>query len=108
MSFNKSFMWGGATSACQYEGAFGEDGKGISIADVLPLGGKNQLRKSTDGIQEGLFYPAHTASDFYHHYKENIALLAEMGFQCYRMSISWTRIFPNGNETKPNEKGLGL
>ena len=58
------------------------------------------------GCFEGYDYPSHRASDFYNHYKEDIALMAEMGFKCYRMSIAWTRIFPNGDEEEPNEEGL--
>src|SRR5699024_10090847 len=52
------------------------------------------------------YYPSHEATDFYHHYKEDIALFAEMGFKCYRFSIAWSRIFPNGDEETPNEEGL--
>ena len=95
MSLPKTFLWGGATAANQYEGAYQEDGKGISIADV-ERGGKHGTPRTIDSsVQEGVFYPSHEATDFYHHYKEDIALFAEMGFKCYRMSIAWTRIFPN-------------
>ena len=57
-------------------------------------------------MEEGTFYPSHEAIDFYHHYKEDIALFAEMGFKCFRFSIAWTRIFPTGMEEEPNEAGL--
>ncbi len=106
MSLPKTFLWGGATAANQYEGAYQEDGKGISIADV-ERGGKHGTPRTIDSsVQEGVFYPSHEATDFYHHYKEDIALFAEMGFKCYRMSIAWTRIFPNGDDETPNEAGL--
>lgn len=59
-----------------------------------------------DKIEDDVYYPSHEAIDFYHRYKEDIALFAEMGFKCYRMSIAWTRIFPNGDEESPNEEGL--
>lgn len=106
MSFPEKFMWGGATSACQCEGAFDLEGKGLSRADVLTLGSKNQPRRSTDYVDKNYFYPSHNAIDFYHHYEEDIKLFAEMGFKCYRMSIAWTRIFPNGDDLLPNEAGL--
>lgn len=106
MSLPKTFLWGGATAANQYEGAYQENGKGISIADV-ERGGKHGTPRTIDSsVQEGVFYPSHEATDFYHHYKEDIALFAEMGFKCYRMSIAWTRIFPNGDDETPNEAGL--
>lgn len=102
----KNFLWGGAVSANQIEGAWNIDGKGISVADVITNGSKSSMRKITDGIIDGEKYPSHEAINFYHNYKKDIALLAEMGFKCFRTSIAWTRIFPNGNETTPNEKGL--
>ncbi len=106
MSLPKTFLWGGATAANQYEGAYQEDGKEISIADV-ERGGKHGTPRTIDSsVLEGVFYPSHEATDFYHHYKEDIALFAEMGFKCYRMSIAWTRIFPNGDDETPNEAGL--
>lgn len=106
MSLPKTFLWGGATAANQYEGAYQEDGKGISIADVERSGKHGTPRTIDSSVQEGVFYPSHEATDFYHHYKEDIALFAEMGFKCYRMSIAWTRIFPNGDDETPNEAGL--
>ena len=101
-----NFLWGGAVAAHQIEGAWNVDGKGISIADVMTGGSRDKMRKITDGIVEGEYYPNHEATDFYHHYKEDVALLAEMGFKCFRTSIAWTRIFPNGDEETPNEAGL--
>ncbi|MBD5543271.1 MAG: 6-phospho-beta-glucosidase [Lachnospiraceae bacterium] len=100
------FLWGGAVAAHQVEGAWNAGGKGISIVDVLTAGENGVDRKITDGIQEGYYYPNHEAVDFYHHYKEDIKLFAEMGFKCFRTSIAWTRIFPKGDEESPNEEGL--
>jgi Beta-glucosidase/6-phospho-beta-glucosidase/beta-galactosidase len=110
--FPRGFLWGGATAANQIEGAYNKDGKGLTIADVLP-GGKLRLEmiagKTPMEIDlEKYSYPNHEAIDFYHRYKEDIALFAEMGFKCFRMSISWARIFPNGTEEKPNEEGLAF
>lgn len=106
MSFQKGFLWGGATAANQFEGGYGEGGKGRSIADVLTNGSHTRPRLIDLEDTEGNYFPNRQASDFYHRYKEDIALLAEMGYKVYRMSINWTRIFPNGDETKPNEAGL--
>ena len=106
MGFPKEFLWGGAVAAHQLEGAWNEDGKGISIADVMTAGAYGIPRKITNGVIEGENYPSHEAVDFYHRYKEDIKLLSEMGFKCFRTSISWTRIFPNGDEDTPNEEGL--
>ena len=106
MSFPKGFLWGGATAANQCEGAWDVDGKGINTADVMCAGDAKTPREITDGIIDGKVYPSHTAIDHYHHFKEDIALFAEMGFRCYRMSINWGRIFPNGDEAQPNEAGL--
>lgn len=103
---NKDFLWGGATAANQYEGAYNVDGKGLSIADVERGSVKGVPRIIDDHVVEGVHYPSHKATDFYHHYKEDIALFAEMGFKAYRMSIAWTRIFPNGDDAEPNEAGL--
>lgn len=102
----KDFLWGGAVAANQLEGAYNVDGKGISTADCMSAGAYNKPRQYTDGILDNVYYPSHGAIDFYHHYKEDIALFAEMGFKCFRTSINWTRIFPNGDEDKPNEAGL--
>ena len=106
MGFPKGFLWGGAVAAHQLEGGWQEGGKGISVADVMTLGGPNKPREITDGVVPGKIYPNHEAIDFYHHYEEDIALLAKMGFKCFRTSIAWTRIFPNGDEVEANEAGL--
>lgn len=101
------FLWGGAVAAHQLEGGWQEGGKGVSIADVMTAGANGVERQITPaGVQPGLNYPNHEAIDFYHHYKEDIKLFAEMGFKAFRTSIAWTRIFPNGDETEPNEAGL--
>ncbi|GER67746.1 6-phospho-beta-glucosidase [Weizmannia acidilactici] len=111
--FPEGFLWGGATAANQIEGAYREGGKGLNIPDVLP-GGKVRLKVITEpGFNfeidnEKYTYPNHEAIDFYHRYKEDIALFAEMGFKAFRMSIAWSRIFPNGDETVPNEEGLAF
>lgn len=91
--FKKNFLWGAATSAYQVEGAWNEDGKGLSVQDVLA--------PPNDTICD-----FKVASDHYHRWKEDVALMAEMGLKAYRFSISWSRIFPNGDDKKPNEKGL--
>lgn len=99
--FPKEFLWGGALAANQMEGAYNVDGKGLSVQDVLPNGGLGAWTEfpTPDNLKlEGI--------DFYHRYKEDIALLAEMGFKVFRTSISWSRIFPNGDEETPNEAGL--
>jgi 6-phospho-beta-glucosidase len=102
----KDFLWGGAVAAHQVEGGWNKGGKGVSICDVLSGGAHGVDRVMTDGVLEGYSYPNHEAVDFYSHYKEDIALFAEMGFKCFRTSIAWTRIFPNGDELQPNEAGL--
>ncbi|MGN0294000.1 MAG: 6-phospho-beta-glucosidase [Lachnospiraceae bacterium] len=106
MKMQKDFLWGGATAANQLEGAYLEGGKGLSIADV-EMGARHGVpREIHDAVKEGCYYPSHEAIDFYHRYKEDIALFAEMGFKCFRMSINWPRIFPRGDEETPNEEGL--
>src|SRR5699024_4536895 len=105
-TFSNNFLWGGAVAAHQVEGAWNEDGKGISTADVMTAGANGVARKITKGIVPGENYPNHEAIDFYHRYKEDIALFAEMGLKAFRTSINWTRIFPNGDESEPNEAGL--
>ncbi len=102
----KNFMFGGALAANQCEGAYNQDGKGLCIADVVRGSQQGIPRQIDDKIHESEYYPSHEAIDFYHHYKEDIKLFAEMGFKCLRMSISWARIFPNGDEKEPNENGL--
>ena len=106
MALPTSFLWGGATAANQYEGGWNEGGKGPSVVDVQTAGDVSTVRRVTATVEPGTYYPNHNATDFYHHYKEDIALFAEMGFTCYRMSIAWTRIFPTGMEATPNEEGL--
>ncbi|EMQ2877613.1 6-phospho-beta-glucosidase [Vibrio navarrensis] len=106
LAFPNDFLWGGAVAAHQVEGGWDQGGKGVSIVDVMTRGEHEVARKITDGVQAGEFYPNHQAVDFYHHYKQDIALFAEMGFKCFRTSIAWTRIFPNGDEAEPNEAGL--
>ncbi|MCM3602542.1 glycoside hydrolase family 1 protein [Robertmurraya korlensis] len=111
--FPEGFLWGGATAANQLEGAYLEGGKGMNLADVMP-GGKVRLKVIAEpGFdfkidKEKYVYPNHDGIDFYHRYKEDIALFAEMGFKTYRMSIAWSRIFPQGNEVEPNEEGLAF
>lgn len=102
----ETFLWGGAVAAHQVEGAWDADGKGVSIVDVLTAGAHGVDRRITDGVKEDCYYPNHEGIDFYHRYKEDIKLFAEMGFKCFRTSIAWTRIFPNGDEERPNEAGL--
>ena len=106
MSFPKNFLWGGATAANQCEGAWLEDGKGISTADVLCGASHGRRRENTIEVLSDRYYPSHEAIDMYHHYKEDIALFAEMGFTVYRMSVNWARIYPNGDDEYPNEAGL--
>lgn len=108
--FCENFLWGGATAANQCEGAYLEGGRGLANVDTVPAGeerwpvavGKVKMLSCDDKHS----YPSHEAIDMYHHFKEDIALFAEMGFKCYRFSIAWSRIFPNGNEEQPNEEGL--
>lgn len=126
--FPEGFLWGGATAANQYEGGYLSGGKGLSTLDAITGGNVNTPRyitfKTVDGkidrvtrdqsLPEGAvgyvdpnqYYPSHVSTDFYHHYKEDIALFAEMGFNCFRLSINWSRIFPKGDEATPNEEGL--
>lgn len=103
--FPKNFLWGGAIAANQAEGAYLEGGKGLSVADILPVGEK-RIEQVSLQLEEDNFYPSHEAIDFYHRYPEDIELFAEMGLKCLRTSIAWSRIFPNGDETEPNEAGL--
>lgn len=108
----KNFLWGGAVAANQCEGAYALDGRGLSSVDVIPAGrdrfpvalGKMPMLTCDDNH----FYPAQEGIDFYHHWKEDIALMAQMGFRCFRFSIAWTRILPNGDDEIPNEAGLAF
>jgi 6-phospho-beta-glucosidase len=115
--FPKDFLWGGAIAANQCEGAWREDGKGISVADInrlqeeLPLEKRYNTDLSTADIEKALrdtqgTYPKRFGIDFYHTYREDLKLLAGMGLKAFRTSISWARIFPNGDDKKPNEAGL--
>ena len=128
MSFPDGFLWGGATAANQIEGGYNLGGRCLSFSDFATPGTATSMRGYTyidkDGtpakgsmldplpqggtpaLHEGTFYPYHEAIDFYHRYEEDIALLAEMGFKIFRMSISWSRIFPNGDDVSPNQEGL--
>lgn len=115
--FPDNFLWGGAIAANQAEGAWNEHRKGISIADV-ELYNANLDRKKIHGFTHTLdeiktvlndeegYYPKRYAIDFYHTFKEDLALMKEMGMKCFRTSINWTRLFPNGDEELPNEDGL--
>ena len=117
--YPKDFLWGGAIAANQAEGAWNVDGKGMSVADVARFKPsisvedyKSQWHVSLEDIaiaketDDVVYYPKRRGIDFFHRYKEDIALFAEMGFKVLRVSIAWTRIFPNGNEAEPNQKGL--
>ena len=130
MAFPKGFFWGGATAANQYEGGYISGGKGLALADVMtggdgihhiprmiclqmPDGTKKKVPMFEEipagakaYVDPDTYYPSHTATDFYHHWKEDIALFAEMGMNMFRMSINWTRIYPNGDDAEPNEEGL--
>ena len=102
----EDFLWGGAIAANQVEGAWDVDGKGPSTADMLTRGSRDVPRLITRGIEAGQSYPSHDAIDFYHRFREDIALLAGMGIKALRLSIAWTRIFPHGDDPEPNEAGL--
>lgn len=118
--FPEGFLWGGATAANQFEGGWNKGGKGLSVSDVVRAhfdadvtNYKAHNTMTTADIERGIKelddevnYPKRHGSDFYHHYKEDIALMAEMGFKVYRMSIAWSRIYPNGDDEFPNEEGL--
>lgn len=108
--FPENFLWGGAVAANQCEGAYLTDGKGLSLVDILPDAqhGRFPAMETPMLTQETAydFYPSHDSIDFYNTYKEDIALFAEMGFKVFRTSISWPRIFPNGDDATPNEAGL--
>ena len=110
--FPADFLWGGALAANQAEGAYLEGGKGLTTVDMIPHG-KDRLavklgREKRFTLRDDEFYPSHQAIDFYHRYKEDIALMAEMGFTVFRTSIAWSRIFPNGDETVPNAEGIAF
>ena len=106
----KDFLWGGATAANQCEGGYLEGGKGLGTVDVIPWGEDRRAVmlgvKDYKTLPEDAYYPSREAIDMYHHWKEDIALMEEMGFCCYRFSFAWSRIFPTGEEEEPNEEGL--
>lgn len=115
--FPKGFLWGGATAANQIEGAWDIDGKGMTTAEVVKKATDRQNAMAMSQVSRKVIdeaindpnaanYPKRRGIDFYHHYQEDIKLMAEMGFKAFRLSIAWARIFPSGNEEKPNEKGL--
>ena len=118
--FKEDFLWGGATAANQIEGAYNKDGKGLSSADFVEFIPKSQrtgdhnmdmtyehVQKVLSDDYDGRF-PKRDGIDFYHTYKEDIKLFAELGFKAFRMSIHWSRIFPNGYDLEPNEAGLAF
>ena len=116
--FTDNFLWGGAISACQAEGAYNVDGRSMTIPDVTMYNKKldRKITKQVSFTREAIevakkdlddtMYPKRRGIDFYYTYKEDIALLAEMGFSVFRFSIAWSRVFPNGDDTTPNEKAL--
>lgn len=113
MNFPKDFLWGGAVAANQIEGAYLEDGKQLNITDVMvglihdpSLKWNDKTLKWEPSLEADKVYLSHEAIDFYHRYQEDLELMAGMGFKAFRTSISWSRIFPNGDEAQPNEKGL--
>ena len=114
MSFPKNFLWGGAVAANQCEGAWLEDGKEPNVTDVMVgIGSKDpgikwneETKKYEMCLDPNKAYLSHEAIDFYHRYKEDLKLMSGMGFNCFRTSIAWGRIFPNGDEETPNEEGI--
>lgn len=111
-AFPEGFLWGGAIAANQAEGAAFEGGKGLTTVDMIPHGPHRMAVKLGQekrfALRDDEFYPSHQAIDFYHRYKDDIALMAEMGFTVFRTSISWSRIYPNGDETTPNAEGIAF
>lgn len=110
MALSKNFLWGGATAANQCEGAWNEGGRGLANVDIIPHGadrpGMMRGLKRVTAPDDKHYYPALKGIDFYHHYKEDIRMFAEMGFKTFRLSIAWSRIYPMGDEAAPNEEGL--
>jgi 6-phospho-beta-glucosidase len=105
--FPEGFLWGGATAANQFEGGYDADGKGLSVPDIIMGGAVDKPRVVTPaGVKPDTYYPSHVGIDFYHHWKEDIDLFAEMGFKCFRLSIQMSRIFPNGDDATPNQAGI--
>ncbi len=107
-AFPNGFLWGGAVAAHQIEGGWDAGGKGMSVVDVLTGGGHGIPRRITEKVEADEYYPNHVASDFYHRFRTDIDLLAGMGLNCFRTSIQWSRIFPRGDESEPNEEGLAF
>ncbi|MDO5407150.1 MAG: 6-phospho-beta-glucosidase [Eubacteriales bacterium] len=109
---SENFLWGGAIAANQAEGAFREGGRGLSNIDMIPHGTQRMSVKlgnvSHPVLQADAYYPSHSGIDFYHHYKEDIAMLAELGLKVFRTSISWSRLYPNGDEEIPNPEGIAF
>lgn len=107
--FPADFFWGGATAANQFEGGWLSDGKAPAVSDYITAGTNIKPRQLTFSETKAYeYYPSRKASNHYNHYKEDIKLLAEMGFKMYRMSISWSRIYPNGDDITPNQKGIAF
>ena len=116
--FPESFLWGGAIAACQTEGAWDLDGRGPSTSDIHRYDDhmdQAHIEKEGGDTLEGIryalndregYYPKRYGIDFYHTYKEDLAFMKEMGFKAFRTSISWSRIFPQGDEETPNEAAL--
>ena len=105
-TFPKDFFWGGSIAAHQCEGAWQEGGKGPGMMDYCTAGSYEVPRRFTKELEKGTIYPSHEAIDFYHRYKQDIALFAQMGFTALRISIDWSRIYPHGDEEQPNQEGL--
>ncbi len=106
MKLREDFLWGGSIAAHQCEGAWNVDGKGIGIMDLVTSGSYEVPREICKDIEEGKRYPSHDGIDFYHRFREDIALFGEMGFKALRISIDWSRIYPNGDDEEPNKKGI--
>ncbi|WP_461601575.1 6-phospho-beta-glucosidase [Aeromonas rivipollensis] len=110
--FPQGFLWGGALAANQAEGAYLEGGKGLTTVDMIPHGANRMAVKLGQEqrftLRDDEFYPSHEAIDFYHRYKEDIALMAEMGFTVFRTSIAWARLYPKGDEAEPNPEGIAF
>ncbi|WP_262109944.1 6-phospho-beta-glucosidase [Aeromonas sp. Marseille-Q5825] len=110
--FPQGFLWGGALAANQAEGAHLEGGKGLTTVDMIPHGANRMAVKLGQEqrftLRNDEFYPSHEAIDFYHRYKEDIALMAEMGFTVFRTSIAWSRLYPKGDEAEPNPEGIAF
>ncbi len=110
--FPQGFLWGGALAANQAEGAYLEGGKGLTTVDMIPHGANRMAVKLGQEkrftLRDDEFYPSHEAIDFYHRYKEDITLMAEMGFTVFRTSIAWARLYPKGDEAEPNPEGIAF